>query len=545
MFHHLNVCSELLRDKTVLENMPAKDDLLIAFSTALTGSKTSEKRLQLYLIKHLLTHDDRITWSEIDTLLDDYSNCSITGRRAVELLRECGLFYEDNKGFWVKKEIMLGKKPVVPTNLLKLLENPLPMLPSRMEADIIRAIKKGFAWCVDITLRSKDSGMRGLPAFFTCHKDNDEIIGIRPAGTAVSDALALMCEGVDYLQALELPPETLAQVFVFLTERVLDFQVRDMGWDHGGFLPMEDQPEAAHPTVDATCLAVMALCSLFENAKSISNSSEYDYTELLSRLTIAVIEGLRFLFRMQLPDGSYGIYKFEKEQGASSIFTVAHENSTRWILATMGTAKGSGIFDHVGQIEFYAKCNDIIEKAFSFMLEHMANVDGTKMWLPQFAKELKRLPLCEGIASTGRVCRSLRPVWYAIEKERTTILELLDKFCQKCVKDFPSTDMTSYYNFTSPGENGYSTFYNWRAHADILAAYTLLEAYVFYDIHLSIDAWVLIETTVYNTLQRQHHEHGHWNDPDSKKPFISATLAAIELLKYYLAATKKKALERH
>jgi len=528
----------------VFENLPVKDDLLIAFSTVLTGRKPSEKRLQLYLIKHLLNQDGRITWNYIDTLLYDYSNCSITGRRAAELLRECGLFREDGEGLWVKEELIVGRKPRVPADLLRLLENPLPMLPSRMEADITSAIKKGFEWCVDITLRAQSSSMQGLPAFFTCHTDKDEIIGIRPAGTAVSDALTLMCEGVDYLQTLGLPPETLAQVFIFLTERVLGFQVDDSGWDQGGFLPMEDQPEAAHPTVDATCLAVMALCSLFENAESIANFSKYDHKKIFPRLTAAVIGGLQFLFRMQLPDGSYGIYRFEKERDAGSVFTVSHENSTRLVLATMGTAKGSGIFDHLDKAEFYAKCNNVISSVFSFMSAHVADVGGTKLWLPQFASELRRMPLHEGIASTGRVCRALRPVWFAIEEKRPAILELVGSFCQKCIQDFPGASTTSYYNFTSPGENGYSTFYNWRSHADILAAYALLEAYVFYEIPLSLDAWMLIETTVYNTLQRQHHGHGHWNDPDSKKPFIATTLSAIELLKYYLTATKKKALER-
>jgi hypothetical protein len=526
------------------KDLHTKEDLLIALSESLNANTPLEKRLQLYLMKGLLNWEGQITQDDVDILMDGYKDSFFPRRRVAALLRDCGLFYEEGECFWVKKEIPIGSGLGTPADLLKLFETPLPMLPTQMEYNIVNAIKKGFAWCINIALQADSAGMQGLPAFFTCHKDKDEFIGLRPAGTAVSDALVLMCEGVDYLQMLDFSPETLSKVFVFLIEQTLSLQVYDSNWDKGGFLPMEDQPESAHPTVDATCLAVMALCSLFENAKTISRFTEYDHAKFFPHIVSAVTEGLHFLFRMQLANGGYGIYRFESEcdeTEKSIIVTSPHENSTRLVLATMGTVKGSGIFDFLERGDFYAECNRVIQRIFFYMLVNMADVEGTKLWLPGFAKELRRIPIFEAVASTARVCRSLRPVWYAFETERKAISEIINGYCQKCLQNFPNANTTSYYNFTSPRKYDYSTFYSWRYYADVVSAYALLEAYMFYDVHLPLAAWELIESTIHHTLRRQHFEHGHWNDPDSKKPFIATTLSSIELLKYYLAAMKKKA----
>ena len=50
---------------------------------------------------------------------------------------------------------------------------------------------------------------------------------------------------------------------------MLNCQHREEGWDKGGFFPLEDQPEADHPTVDATCLAIMALCDFYANRRAL------------------------------------------------------------------------------------------------------------------------------------------------------------------------------------------------------------------------------------------------------------------------------------
>ena len=76
----------------------------------------------------------------------------------------------------------------------------------------------------------------------------------------------------------------------------------------------------------------------------------------------AVLFGLDFLFRMQQPAGSYGIYRYEQEYPdgealdteCSTGVALPNENCTRMVMFAMGVGKGSGIFRQRDDIQYTA-----------------------------------------------------------------------------------------------------------------------------------------------------------------------------------------------
>ena len=516
------------------------DKDVILRSLLLNADKAVDLEIQYKLITSmiaLINKGTEVDMDEFELLVEDtVGNRAVSVRKAKKLLEQTGAFLIID-GVWKYNSALIFHKQAVEWNQFTKLfltgdqTNATNLLSVDIERD---SIINGIKWTICMSeLAEKDGRIRGLPAFFSCNNSDDQIIGFKVAGTSTSDAMSLLCQSTDYLPDCGKKAEEIAHCLSFLLNKTIACQCTASGWDQGGFFPLEDQQESDHPTVDATCLAVMALCSIYEHRDKIEERLCGKVETNNKDIEQAVLDGLDFLFRMQLSDGSFGIYKYEDgREGASN------ENCTRMVQSTMGVCKGSGVFDGTERFNLYPVCSKIISDTYNYLCSHTAEAGEYQIWAPYFGAKAQDYNIADVIVSAARVCRSFIPVWWQCEDERENIVKYCHDFlCYWRENEEKVIDKVGRYRFNSPSENGFSAGeYFWPSRPDMLAAFTVLQAYNRFGLALTKEEWALIERTVHRTLKIQH-PHGHWDNPLAEKtPFCAVTLAAIELLQEYRIA---------
>lgn len=526
------------------------EESIIIHALCLNGADELEIRLQYRLLLWMLKNVKPDHWLDQDEFVLGVE--TVAGNRPVavsyakELLLRTNCFVFESGNWKFQQEFMVGGRQITQENLLDFFGEKKVSQACNLEMDAKKsAIVRGIQWCIHMVQLAKKDQMKGLPAFLRCGQE-DSLIGKKAAGTATSDALSLLCSGGEYIKECGIDSAVLADSFDYLVRQVLECQCLEDNWDKGGFFPLEDQPEAAHPTVDATCLAVMALCDFYSNRNALEDGLELRFATENKEVEEAVFSGLDFLFRMQQPEGSYGIYKYAMEYpdgitldaGCVTGIALPNENCTRMVISAMGVSKGSGIFDAREQYEFYGKCSKCIGSAYTYLKEHTAITQGSSLWAPYFGDKVGNYPMADVIVSAARVCRSLIPVWWQCEDERGQIQKYYLDFLAFWMQEEENIKgKIGKYSFKTPGDGKYSVgTYQWLSYPDMIAAFTVLQGYNKFDIPLRKEEWEFLERVVDNVLEMQH-THGHWNLPsDAKKPFCAASLAAIELLKEYRMA---------
>lgn len=485
----------------------------------------------------LINKGTEVDTDEFELFVEDtVGSRAVSVRKAKKLLEQTGAFLVVD-GLWKYNDDFVFRKQAVKWDQFTelFIAGDKTNVANALSADRERdSIIKGINWTIYVSkLAEDDKNIEGLPAFFRCNDSEDQIIGFNAAGTSTSDAMSLLCQSTDYLLDCGKKAEEIANCLSFLLDKTIACQCAAVGWDKGGFFPLEDQPESDHPTVDASCLAVMALCAIYEQRNKIEESLCIKVKTENKDIEQAVLDGLDFLFRMQLSDGSFGIYKYEDgREGASN------ENCTRMVQSTMGVCKGSGVFDSTERFDLYPACSKIISDTYNYLCSHTAEAGEYQIWTPYFGARAQDYNIADVIVSAARVCRSFIPVWWQCEDERENIV----KYCYDFLHYWHENEekvinKVGRYTFNSPSENSFSAGeYFWPSHPDMLAAFTVLQAYNIFDLALTKEEWALIERTVQRTLELQH-SHGHWDNPlADKTPFCAVTLAAIELLQEYRKA---------
>lgn len=524
-------------------------DNILAYALVLNGKDKFEVELQYKLLLQMLENpllDQDFDENEFELLVEEIAgNQPISINYAKKLLIQTNCFMFDGIRWKYNEELCIGETEVTQEDLIQLFKKKKVSQVRNSQMDNEKmAIIEGIKWCIYMVQLARQDDMMGLPAFLKCG-EKDSLIGKNVAGTATSDALSLLCNGKDYIIECNIAPDILASSFDFLVEQILGCQCTLNGWDNGGFFPLEDQPEAEHPTVDATCLAIMALCDFYTNRVILEEKLNLKITTENIVIENAILAGLNFLFRMQQPEGSYGIYKYKQEypDGISLNYdcitgiAMPNENCTRIVLSAMGVCKGSGVFDVQEKYELYGKCSEYISKAYAYIKNHMAVGQGYLIWAPYFGDSAKNYSVADVIISAARVCRSFIPVWRQCEEEREQIRRFYSDFFGFWKQKDKNIGKKGKYVFKTPGKDKYSVgTYQWESYPKMIAAFTVLQGYNLFGMSLNKEDWKFLEEVVSDVLQMQH-PHGHWNSPsDSKKPFCAATLAAIELLKEYRTA---------
>lgn len=485
----------------------------------------------------LLNKGVEVDADEFDLFVEDtVGKRAVSVRKAKKLLEQTGAFLVSD-GLWQYNDAFEFHKQAVEWDQFTelFITSDKTNTANRILADKERdSIINGINWTIHVSkLAEDDQNIGGLPAFFSCNNSGDQIIGVKVAGTSTFDAMSLLCQSTDYLLDCGREAEEITDCLSFLLSKTIACQCNASGWDKGGFFPLEDQPESAHPTVDATCLAVMALCSFYEQRNIIEEKLCGKFKTEYKDVEQAVLDGLGFLLRMQRSDGSFGIYKYENGQEGAS-----NENCTRMVQSTMGVCKGSGVFDSTERFDLYPACSTVISDTYRYLCSHTAEAEEYQVWAPYFGANVQDYNVADVIVSAARVCRSFIPVWWQCEDERENIV----KYCYDFLNYWHENEekiigKVGSYRFNSPMEKGFSAGeYFWPGHPDMLAAFTILQAYNMFGLALTKEEWALIERTVQRTLEIQH-PHGHWDNPLAEKtPFCAVTLAAIELLQEYRKA---------
>lgn len=486
----------------------------------------------------LINKGTEVDADEFELLVENtIGSRAVSIRKAKKLLEQTNAFIITD-GLWQYNNNFLFYKQVVKwEEFIKLFvqERTESGFGTTCESKERNAILKGISWTVDMSLLAIQSGtINGLPAFFYCNDDEeDKLVGFKVASTATSDALSLLCQSLSCLFDCGKSTKALADCLSFLLNKTIACQCDTSGWDKGGFFPLEDQPESAHPTVDATCLAVMALCSIYEQRNVIEERLCSKVKAENKDIEQAVLDGLDFLLRMQFSDGSFGIYKYEDGREALS-----NENCTRMVQSTMGVCKSSGVLNSTERFDLYPICSKVISDTYSYLCSHMAESGEYHIWAPYFGAKAQDYNVADVIVSAARVCRSFIPVWWQCEDERESIVKYCYDFLHYWRENEKKViDKVGSYRFNSPSESGFSANeYFWPSRPNMLAAFTVLQAYNIFGLAMTKEEWELIERTVQHTLEIQH-PHGHWDNPLAEKtPFCAVTLAAIELLQEYQKA---------
>lgn len=518
------------------------------WATLLNGSNEFEVGLQYQLILQMikkLSSEQDFDEDEFSLTVEDVAgNQPISVNYAKKLLLQTKSFIFDGENWKYNDELYLEKEKISWDQFIELFKKEKVLQSHNSQTDVKKtSIIKGIKWCVNMVQLAQEDNMKGLPAFLRCGEE-DSLIGKNVAGTATSDALSLLCNGISYIKDCGIEENLLSSSFDFLIEQILECQCRQEGWDEGGFFPLEDQPEADHPTVDATCLAVMALCDFYAQCIALKENLNIKIKRENSVIENAVLSGLNFLFRMQQPSGSYGIYKYEQEypdgknidMSCTTGSAIPNENCTRMAISTMGTCKGSTIFDATERYDLYDRCNEYISRAYAYMIGHMAEENGCLLWSPYFGNNVKNYPVADVIVSGARVCRSLIPVWWQCEEERGQIKRFYSDFFSFWKQEEKNVQgQIGRYTFKTPKKDKYSVgTYMWQSYPDMIAAFTVLQGYNMFGMTLGKEDWTFLDKAVEHVLEMQH-PHGHWNSPQNQ-PICAVTLAAIELLKEYRLA---------
>ena len=469
---------------------------------------------------------------------DSITGPAISTRRAARLVQETGAFVLKD-GVWSYAAPLIDNgKALNLSDFAKLFEDDADPVKSNRDvlmSEVEKAISLALSWTVDMTLAARRSGeIAGQPAFYTCEEDGDRIIGFKAAGTATSDSLTALCQSTEDLLHCGKASEDVSACIAFLLEKTLATQCVDSGWDYGGFYPLEDQPDAEHPTVDATCLAVMALCEFLDKQSKLKEFSKEQALVDQRATMAAIVSGIEFLLRIQNEDGSFSIYRFE-----NGALGTPNENCTRAAQSTLGMGKGSGAFDVLGREDLYAACSRAIAKSYHYLSSHTASDGFRQLWAPYFGIQMDVYSSADVINSSAKVGRSFIPVWWQMEEERSRILAYWRSLADYWSDHVQEAEQVGFYRFSTPTAEAFSSGeYAWASHPDMLAAFTLLQAHNQFAFQLSDRNWELIENAVRRTLSLQH-PHGHLDNPLARRtPFCAATFAAVELLQEYRVAKK-------
>jgi len=228
----------------------------------------------------------------------------------------------------------------------------------------VAAIRASRHWAGELTTQYLAGGMAAMPVFWHCYEDGHRAMAPIPSSLATIDTAFLLLEPVRYgfavlpdppqpatagvAPALRPQPEASAPAAVpalrpqpeavvtrpqpssaamtpqcqatppqcqatppleaSLLAKIRAFQLANPGWDAGAFFVADDDdyPGAEKPTVETTANALSLLC--------LYNRWCADTGAQAEQIPGAIEAAARFLVRVQLPTGGWGIYRYEDDR---------------------------------------------------------------------------------------------------------------------------------------------------------------------------------------------------------------------------------------
>lgn len=526
-----------------------KQSFIVTLLSSLESELEIQYRLLVAMTQEIDAGEELDSESFVILVEDTITDYALSIPKAKRLVEKSGFFYFDRCLWRYNERFEINGQKLSFSDFKQMIlgeENEIHSF-NNDDDSIKTSIENSLKWCIQMVKMAIESGLKGLPAFLRC-EESDSLIGNKVAGTATPEALSFLCRGGSYFEKTiktNQEKETLAAVFTFLLENTLACQCNFVGWDNGGFYPLEDQPEAEHPTIDATSIALMALCDFYSHKSMLQEITDNKIIAIDEIIQKAVIAGIDFVVRMQRPEGGFSIYQYEDEYLNGNTLNIQRENGialpndncTRIIISAMGTSKGSGIFDDIKKYNYYDICSNVIKRSYEYLTNNTANVSQGQIWLPYFGKDESQYDQGDILVSSGRVNRCFVPVWWQMEAKRPEIKKYTSDFAAYwCNVSKQSGGRIGKYIFRTPKKDVYSDVtYNWKSYSDMIAGFAVLQAYNMFGIALTKEEWKTIEEAKNRVLVLQH-PHGHWNLPSTTQPFLAVTVAAYDFLTAYLSA---------
>jgi hypothetical protein len=434
--------------------------------------------------------------------------------------------------------------------------------------DVRNAIQRGYGWFL-WTLRSSlasGSGQEPLPAFWSCERGEDLPVGHLRAITSIGDTLTSLANSARFVCSLaglqgDHRPKLgygLRQLLDYRLEANLslnptevplpwggggfnpvDWSQANREWNRGGLLPFDDQPEAEYPTVDATWDAVLALAALYEQYPALAGA---DGLREAPRKTIgaALLDGVAFLVRLQLPAGGWGIYRYPADQPE----VPAYEFTTGQTILALSLVLATSLFEDREQPALRAATEAALRRAWAFLRRRAVPFDGLSIWAPYFDDTLDAHSPRSLLRATIWTGTGLLALYRAFKDLREELAPRLQELILLAERHWQIDYRRSVeVEFRVPlRQSLHDVFGKWSNRYDLTVVILLLDLYneCSRDPQLSLafsdGLWGRIERTLGLLIEEQHPQHGHWHEPIDGLPLAAATAMAIQALQSYLIA---------
>ncbi|MDG4550612.1 MAG: hypothetical protein P9F19_15270 [Candidatus Contendobacter sp.] len=416
------------------------------------------------------------------------------------------------------------------------------------------AIYKGYGWLLWTADHARDPAnqLEAMPAFWQCQGGEDAPLGFVRAITGIGDALGALADSHYFPHSIERAKNAPGPALDSLLRWLLACRAEPdapPGWDEaarnwhrGGFWPFDDQPEAVYPTVDATWDAVLALGSVHDQYDRLATSYGPFHCPR-SAVGEALLDGIEFLLRTQLPAGGWGIYRYPGDQPP----VPAHEFTTGQTLLALRLVLLSEVFEERERPELRAAVEAALRRAWAFLRERAVNFQGRQVWLPFFgdrvedyaSRDILRASVWTG-AGLLALYRGLPDLRGAIAPRLADLLDLANIHWE------PDYRRIAEFEFRVPlDERLHDNFGKWSNRYDVTLAIFLLDLFNEgrsgdggLPVEFGPGLWRRLERTIGEILREQHPEHGHWNEPVAGMPLAAATAMAMQVLQHYLIAAR-------
>ncbi len=510
---------------------------------------------------------------ELLLLLDSFP-LPISDDEKLRILEKSMLFELSSSDYRLKEEVSLAiffesssrmqKKRIqteklTPESIYSLLYEKENFFPTGIQA-IRQAILHGMSW-IEWTVSyamNPDNGLKnGLPPFWRCYgKEGDEAFGFLRAATANGDSLGILLESfynsVQYSKIETSNQVQKIDVINALIKYNLDGQCmlhqaqkfNNPEWILGGFFPFDDQPNAYYPTVDSTWDNLIALSSLYDLWDEVSELGLLDYQnatlhreDIGNRIELAV----KYLLRMQLPSGGWGIYRYPEDSSPVR----EYEFSNSMVITALGLLMNTSFFNQRQALK--QEVLKSVESSWLFLLNTRQEKEGNTVWTSFFSVPVDSCNIDDLLKTTSWVISSILFVFDMFPNHQEVIIDILEEYIHFVTRFWkPNHDKIAMVEFRVPLKHQIQdTYSRWKNRIDttvapaILSTFLKLKKLEAYDTAalFSDSLWFRVEEVIYNLLAEQDKHHGHWHEPVEGNPLTAATMYAIQILNLYLDST--------
>lgn len=517
------------------EEFLKNDSDLLALVGTLKSNSFMESKFKIFFTKELFSKymiDDNISRDDILILAEDVP-VPYPEEDVVKLVESMGVLDQVSElNYKISNKINLSNFFIDASQYdLRTATNDYLQLWKRLEMDeaqtyfdlndCTRSIKSTQKLSIQLIYNSIDERLSGIPVFIDCCGHNSHVfMNKNPGLETTADTFRVLL--VPYLYDFQ-PKKEIKDIVEIMHNAIKNFQEDDDVWNRGGFYPGDEVPGSDYPLIDSSAIAIHTLALIWQITK---NSFPDEFNEYSSKLSENILEGTKFLMRMQKSDGSWSIYCYENEK-----FPLETSfNSCQSVIKTLSFLKQTNMLG----LNMTNEISISITKYINFISSTMKLKNEMFFW--QERKLIKEEDSDAVIVSTLSVLDSLLTYSKLSKDERDRVSYILkggmnyitDYFSKHNVED-------KQINIIIPTNKGLRNI-NCGFNIPIRTRYIslLLDYSNLNQSLLGIKFQTEIKKDIFNMIRTQ--VHGHWAHPLDARPSIPFTYSNYETLLKYTAS---------